>query len=181
MSTPRVALLRNQFDITWALFEYHLDRLTDADYLWPPATAHWTIRPSNTGADGGWEVDWADTEPDPVPVPTVAWLCWHIDWWWGTTIDAVDGRTPCARADVRPEPDPAAMTGRLREHRTAWLRTLDALDDARLDAASTVPWSEGTAYTVADTAAWVNVELMKNVAEIGQLRLIRHAGPTTRH
>ena len=30
-------------------------------------------------------------------------------------------------------------------------------------------------YTVAHMLAWVNAELMKNVAEIGQLRLLRAA------
>ena len=30
-------------------------------------------------------------------------------------------------------------------------------------------------YTVAHTVLWVNIELTKNVAEIGQLRLLRAA------
>ncbi|MCF2532508.1 DinB family protein [Yinghuangia soli] len=174
MITVRGALLRGQFEVTWALFEYHLERLADADYLWPAAAVHWSIRETDAGA---WVVDWADSEPDPVPVPTVAWLCWHVDWWWGTAIDGVQGRTLRARADVQPQRDAAAVVARLREHRTEWLRLLEDLDDARLDALSVVPWGEGSSFTVADTAAWVNVELMKNVAEIGQLCLIRRAVP----
>jgi hypothetical protein len=27
-----------------------------------------------------WQFDWAETEPDPVPVPTIGWLTWHIMW-----------------------------------------------------------------------------------------------------
>lgn len=52
---------------------------------------------------------------------------------------------------------------------------LDGLDDAALDAASPSPWGQGPDHTVAHTAAWVNAELMKNVAEIGQLRMLRAA------
>ncbi|MFD5696684.1 hypothetical protein [Streptomyces lasiicapitis] len=95
MNVSRHALLRWQFELTWSLFEYHLERLEDDDHLWEPAARTWTLR---RGDGGEWTPDWADTEPDPVPVPTVA-----------------------------------------------------------------------------HTAAWVNAELMKNAAEIGQLRLLRAA------
>jgi hypothetical protein len=33
MTTSRVGLLHWQFDLTWVLFEYHLDRLADDDTL----------------------------------------------------------------------------------------------------------------------------------------------------
>ncbi|MGU3499212.1 hypothetical protein [Mycobacterium sp. C31M] len=36
-------------------------------------------------------------------------------------------------------------------------------------------WTPDTDRTVADTALWLNVELAKNAAEIGQLRLLRAA------
>jgi hypothetical protein len=69
VSDSRRDLLRWQFDFTWSLFEYHLERLEPADFLWEPAALCWTVRP---GADGAWVPDWADTEPDPVAVPTIA-------------------------------------------------------------------------------------------------------------
>jgi len=39
-----------------------------------------------------------------------------------------------------------------------------------------VTWRVGADRTVAHTALWVNLELTKNIAEIGQLRLSRAAG-----
>jgi hypothetical protein len=65
-------LLRWQFDLTWSLFEYHLDRLNPDDFLWEPTANVWTVRNGTP--------DWADTEPEPVPVPTVAWVSWHMGW-----------------------------------------------------------------------------------------------------
>ncbi len=36
-TAARSALLRGQFDLTWSLFAYHLDRLVPEDFLWEPA------------------------------------------------------------------------------------------------------------------------------------------------
>lgn len=52
---------------------------------------------------------------------------------------------------------------------------LDRLTDADLDAIAPFPWRNDPEHTVAHMAGWVNSELMKNVAEIGQLRLLRAA------
>ncbi|MFI7704153.1 hypothetical protein [Nonomuraea sp. NPDC049480] len=46
---------------------------------------------------------------------------------------------------------------------------------ADLDAAAPFPWPKDSEHTVAHMIAWVNSELMKNAAEIGQLRLLRAA------
>lgn len=173
MSDVRRDLLRRQFDLTWALFEYHLERLEDEDFLWEPAPLCWTLHP---GPDGTWHPDWAETEPDPVPVPTIAWLTWHIAWWWGVALDHAAGRPPRDRtAVVWPGPGKPTIE-ELRTLRTAWLAALDRLTDtAALDATAPFPWPNDPSYTVADMLAWVNAELMKNVTEIGQVRLLRRA------
>ncbi len=155
------SLLRWQFDLTWSLFEYHLTRLTPDDFLWEPAGLVWTVR------DG--VPDWSDTEPDPVPVPTAAWVCWHLGWWWSVAIDHATGRPPRDRADIA-WPGPDNTVAWLRTLRDEWVNVLPTLD---LTAPSTFPWPD---KTVGHTVAWVNAELMKNVAEIGQLRLLRAAG-----
>ncbi|GGO56995.1 DinB family protein [Streptomyces lasiicapitis] len=174
MNVSRHALLRWQFELTWSLFEYHLERLEDDDHLWEPAARTWTLR---RGDGGEWTPDWADTEPDPVPVPTVAWLSWHIGWWFGVTLDHAQGRPPRDRTAVAwPGPGEPAVVW-LRALRDEWLTVLDGLTDADLDAPAPFPWpTDGDPeHTVAHTAAWVNAELMKNAAEIGQLRLLRAA------
>ncbi|PJE94290.1 damage-inducible protein DinB [Streptomyces carminius] len=176
MESSRRDLLRRQFDLTWALLEYHLERLVEEDFRWEPAAHCWTVR---RDPGGRWVPDWAETEPDPVPVPTIAWLSWHIGWWWGTAADHAAGRTPRERTEVVWPGSGRAAVEWLRGLRAEWLVVLDRLTDAELDATAPFPWQGDPARTVADTAAWVNAELMKNAAEIGQLRLLRAASAGT--
>ena len=157
-----------QFDLVWALADLHLTALTDDDLLWEPGPLTWTVRP---GADGVWRPDWADTEPDPIPVPTIAWLTWHIQWWWSTAIDHLTGAPPRDRIDVT-WPGPDAAVNRVRALADRWREVLMSVDPT---ASSEFPWGTGTDHTVAHTALWVNVELTKNISEIGQLRLMRAA------
>ncbi|MFC7546467.1 DinB family protein [Plantactinospora sp. GCM10030261] len=170
-ASPR-QLLCWQFDLTWSLFEYHLERLEPADFLWEPVTHCWTVHPDGAGH---WRPDWADTEPEPVPVPTIGWISWHIGWWWTVTIDHARGRTPRERTEVTyPGNGPNAVAW-LRDLRTEWLAVLDHLSDADLHTPASFPWPKDSGLTVAHMVAWVNTELMKNAAEIGQLRLLRAA------
>lgn len=170
---PSRDILRWQFELTWALFEYHLERLEPADFPWePPGTLCWTVR---RDAAGRWTPDWADTEPDPVPVPTIAWLTWHIGWWWTVAMDHLRGETPRERTDVE-WPGPGEPTiAWLRGLRTDWLGLLDRLTDTDLTGTATFPWPNDPDHTVTHLLGWVDAELMKNAAEIGQLRLLRAA------
>ena len=137
MSASRRDLLRWQFDLTWALFEYHLERLRPEDFLWEPGPLCWTVRQA---ADGSWVPDWADTEPDPVPVPTIAWVSWHIGWWWSVAADHLHGRPPRERTAVTWPGDGESTVAWLRDLRTDWLAALDALDaDTALDAEAQFP------------------------------------------
>ncbi|MGW0247206.1 DinB family protein [Nocardia goodfellowii] len=171
MDSSRSAVLRWQFDLVWSLFEYHLERLETADFLWEPADLCWTLRQDGAGV---WVPDWADTEPDPIPVPTIAWISWHIGWWWTVTIDHLRQQPAHDRSEiVWPGPGPAVVEW-LRELRTQWVRVLDRIDDTGLDAKASFPWPDAD-KSVAHTIAWVNAELMKNAAEIGQSRLLRVA------
>ncbi|WBB71686.1 DinB family protein [Micromonospora sp. WMMD1128] len=163
------ALLRWQFDLTWSLFAYHLDRLEPDDFLGEPAALCWTMR---RDADGAWRPDWADTEPDPIPAPTIAWLTWHLGWWWLVAGDHLVGRPARRREDVVwPGPGEETITW-LRGLRMAWTDELDRLTVDDLARPAAFPWSADAGLTVAHMVGWVNAELMKNTAEIGQLRLL---------
>ncbi|WP_410654271.1 DinB family protein [Amycolatopsis sp. lyj-112] len=172
MSASRPELLRWQFDLTWSLFEFHLAELKPEDFLWEPSALCWTVRQDETGA---WIPDFADTEPDPIPVPTIAWLTWHIGWWWSVALDHANQRTPREREEVTWPGDGQAAIEWLRGLREEWLSVLERLTDAELDAPSAYPWDKEAELTFAHTVAWVNAELMKNVSEIGQLRLVRQS------
>lgn len=141
------------------------------------ALVSWTVRRDATGV---WQPDWAESEPDPIPVPTIGWLTWHIDCppqaggtpRWSVTIDHVRGQTPRDRADVVWPGNGTAAVSRLRQLSTQWRELLIGLGADDLDRPCQFPPGLAAEHTVAHTSLWVNVELTKNIAEIGQLRLL---------
>ncbi|MCW4352561.1 DinB family protein [Hoyosella sp. YIM 151337] len=167
-------VLKRQFELTWSLLELHLAALDPAtDLLWEPAVHCWTM---HQGPDGRWMPDFAETEPDPIPVPTIAWLTWHIGWWWTAAVASVKGGIP---PDIRTTrwPGPNEETLRwLHRIRSEWQEVFHQVNDADLARPVAVPWSAAEGHSLADLLAWVNAELMKNAAEIGQLRILRNAG-----
>lgn len=163
-----MSVLLEQFDLVWALAQLHLDALAEDDFLWEPAGVVWTV---HRGGDGLWRPDFSEAELDPVPVPTIAWLTWHIDWWWTTALAHASGEVVPGRAEVFWAGTGVAAVARLRELAAAWR---SVLSDADLSRSVPYPWDPPK--TLAHTASWLNVELTKNVAELGQLRLIRAAG-----
>ena len=172
MTTGRLEVLRGQYDLIWALAEYHLARTSTEALLWEPATGCWTVR---RGADGMWRPDWVEPEPDPPPVPTAAWVSWHLGWWWSTTIEHLLGRRPPRREDVVWPGDAESTRVWLRTLHEAWCEILDGLTGEALDTESGFPWPAGSGRTTADTVAWAHAELMKNVSELGQLLLLHRA------
>jgi DinB family protein len=164
--------IRLQFDLAWALTDLHLTALSENDFWWEPADLCWTVRRDDAGQ---WQVDFADVEPDPVPVPTIAWLAWHIDFWWSAAIDSLQGRVAVAAADVTWAGSGSAAVARIRTLAELWRNLLAGMTAADLARASGFPWRIDDGRTVADTALWVAVELTKNASEIGQLRLLHAA------
>lgn len=163
---------RRQFDLAWALTELHLGALTEEDFMWEPAELCWTVRRDDAGR---WHADFADVEPDPVPVPTIAWLTWHIDYWWSAAIATLEGRVAPVATDVGWAGTGKDAVARLRALAEQWRHVLADLTAALLTEPAVFPWGAGQGRSVADTVLWVNVELTKNAAEIGQLRLLRAA------
>lgn len=163
-------VLVDQFDLVWALTDLHLAALTEDDFGWPPSDLVWTVRQD---ADGVWRPDWADVEPDPIPVPTVAWLTWQMQWYWSTALAHVQQQDPPERRDVTWPGTGLAAIAALRDLSAQWRDALVALDDGDLTRPSAFPWPVDVGRTVAHMVAWLNVELAKNAAEIGQIRMIR--------
>ena len=61
-----------------------LDGLTDEEYRWEPVPGCWNVRPRGTGTApiqagrGPFTCDFAESEPDPAPVTTIAWRLAHM-------------------------------------------------------------------------------------------------------
>jgi hypothetical protein len=176
MSVARVDLLLRQLDIPWALFEYHVQDLDDEVCLWEPAPHCWTVRPDG---DGAWVADWQVPEPDPAPAVSIAWLTWHIGFWWTTTLGHSFGSGAPAREEITWPGGASAAVEWLRRLHGEWRDGVRQLDDTELDSrdrTAGLPW--GQDLPLVDIAGWVNVELTKNVAEIGLVRHLHAAEQT---
>jgi DinB superfamily len=62
-------------DNAWNPLLERLAGITDDEYLWQPVANSWTIR---SDPEGNMVADWADPDPVPAPVTTIAWRCWHV-------------------------------------------------------------------------------------------------------
>lgn len=165
-SELRDALLR-QFDIAWALAEYHLNGLGSEECLWRPAAKglHIHLR------DAVWVADWPEQEGYEIGPSSIAWITWHMVFWWSSVIDHSFGPAKLTRDDV-PWPGSAeAVKARIVELQADWRKRLDALDDGELRSAQRTRWPFQN-RPFADVVGWLNIELTKNAAELGYVRFL---------
>ena len=66
----------DSLDQTWTQFDRRLSGLDQIEYLWEPVPGCWSVH--DTGDGRAAVADWADPDPDPAPVTTIAWRMWHI-------------------------------------------------------------------------------------------------------
>lgn len=163
----RDVLLR-QFDTAWALAAYHLDGLTTEECLWRPAATGPHVR---RDAEGVWRADWPEHEGYDLGPPSIAWISWHMDYWWSTALDRALGAGVLAREDVVWPGDADGVRARLERHHRDWRVALEGMDDEALASMERVRWPF-TARPFADLAGWLTVELAKNAAEIGYARFL---------
>jgi hypothetical protein len=169
----RITLLRWQLDVAWSLLELHLGDLTDEECLWEPAVRCWTVRRQ---PGDRWHADWEVPEPDPAPAPTIAWLLWHIGFWWTQTHDSCFG-TPgrLLRTDLEWPGSADAAVSWIVDCKDRWSASLDAVDEEELDNHDRSSWFLRGTKPFGHVVAWVNTELMKNAAELGMLRKLHAA------
>ena len=163
MLTDSLSIAGWQFRITWRLAEeVHLPRLTDAMCRWRPHPASWTV---HRAPDGRWLPDWADEDPlEPAP-PSIGWLTWHLIWWWSDALAVLHGGRVAERSDVSWPGSANAAVTEIRRIASEWGEAIEQLSARKLEVQVAFPWPEPRPLIY--LIGWVNMELMKNVAEIG--------------
>ncbi|HJR35459.1 MAG TPA: DinB family protein [Gemmatimonadales bacterium] len=174
MATHSRDYLVRQLDTAWKLTSFHLDGLTTEECLWRPASAgpHVHQLPS-----GDWRADWPEHERYDLGPPSIAWITWHIGFWWSMALDHSFGDRTLSRETVTWPGSADAVREWVAGLQGAWREQLEHLTDADLQSPERTRWPFRD-RPFGDVIAWVNIELTKNAAEIGYGRFL-HAVRTT--
>jgi hypothetical protein len=170
--------LIRQFETAWKLTSFHLDRLGTEECLWRPAREGLHV---HRGDDGMWRADWPDHERYDLGPSSIAWITWHVGFWWSMVLDHSFGDGTLSREQVvwpGNADDVREWLGRLQRE---WRAVLEHATDDDLRAAQRTRWPFRD-RPFGDVIAWVNVELTKNAAEIGYARFlyaVRDARPAS--
>jgi hypothetical protein len=138
-STTWRDLLLDQLDFYWNFHLWpRLEGLTDAEYLWEPASPAWSVRP---GPDGEPRLEHEVPEPEIPPVTTIAWRMVHV----GRDVLGRRARALFGPTDAPPDADmfdprhwpetPVTADGGLAmldEGYRSWRAGIAALDDESL-------------------------------------------------
>lgn len=168
MANDACAYLLRQLETAWTLTSYHLDGLTTEECLWRPARVGLHVRRVPTGQ---WRADWPDREGYDIGPSSIAWLTWHLGFWWSMVLDHSFGDATLSRDDVL-WPGSAdgvrEFVGRLEKE---WRANVEQLTDDDLRSTERTRWPFRD-RPFGDVIAWANVELTKNAAEIGYARFL---------
>lgn len=160
--------LIRQFETAWKLTNIHLDGLATEECLWRPARKGLHVHHVH-GA--GWRADWPDHEGYDLGPPSIAWLTWHVGFWWSMVLDHSFGDGALSRENVMWPGNADGVREWLGRLHREWRAVLEQVtgDDLRSVQRTRWPFQD---RPFADVVAWVNIELTKNAAEIGYARFL---------
>lgn len=163
----RDTLLR-QLDLAWKLAGYHLGGLSTTECLWRPADTGLHV---HRGRDDRWYGDWPEREGYDIGPPSIAWITWHLEFWWSMVLDHSFGAGTLARQGIAWPGGADELRNSLQALHAGWRARLTRLTDADLRSSANTRWPFKD-RPFADVVAWANVELAKNAAEIGYVRFL---------
>jgi hypothetical protein len=89
--------LIRQFETAWKLTSIHLNGLVTEECLWRPAHEGLHV---HQVPDGKWHPDWPDHEGYHLGPPSIAWLTWHIGFWWSMVLNHSFGDGTVSRENL---------------------------------------------------------------------------------
>lgn len=168
MTDFALSCLLRQHEIAWKLARYGLDNLTTDECLW---------RPNGSGphvqrqSDGTWVADWPTREAYDIGPPSIAWLTWHMGFWWSMVLDHSFGEGMLGREHITWPGDAASVRRWLSDLQVEWCGALSRVGSQDLRRMDRTRWPFQD-RPFGDVVAWVNVELTKNAAEVGYARFL---------
>ncbi|MCU1389821.1 MAG: hypothetical protein JWL72_3159 [Ilumatobacteraceae bacterium] len=165
----------------WSLAtDFYMADLTDEICQWMPHASAMTVQRME---DATWVADWTDPPPGEPWHSSVGWVTWHLQWWLTSALAEARQEQIPERTSVRWPGTADGIRVELERLAAAWRTMLDEAADADPNRPTVFPWP--TPRPLHRLVGWANIELMKNVAEIGILfnlaqRALRDAQtPTT--
>ena len=168
MATDSRDYLVRQLDTAWKLTSFHLDGLSTEECLWRPASEGPHVRQLPSG---DWRADWPEHERYDLGPPSIAWLTWHIGFWWSMVCDHSFGEGSLSREKVTWPGSADAVREWVSGLHHEWREKLERFSPADLQSPERTRWPFRD-RPFGEVVAWVNVELTKNAAEIGYARFL---------
>lgn len=156
-----------QFQIAWQMLDLHLTGLQDEEFHWRPAAKGLHVYRDS----GIWLAEWPESEEYGIGPPSISWLTWHITYWWSMVLNHSFGSGTLVREDIHSMGNIQETRDQIHELSCEWKREISALtDDVFLSTERTLwPFTDKPFH---ELAAWLNLEMMKNAAEIGYCRFL---------
>lgn len=168
LTQPALACLLRQLDTASRLLRHHLDGLGTDECLWRPAAAGLHV---HQGADGLWRADWPGHEGYELGPASIAWLSWHIGFWWSMALDQHFGAATLTREQVYWPGSAESAREWIYGLEAQWRTNVVVLAAGGLQAPDRARWPFSDRPFI-DVIAWVNLELTKNAAELGYARFL---------
>lgn len=160
-------LINFQLGVSWQLLEYHLTGIEDEECLWRPGTKGMHVY----NEAGTWRGDWPDSESYDIGPPSIAWLTWHIIFWWSMALDYSFGNGILTCEEVLWPGSITTAREKIINLHNDWKTVVEALSDDEFLTCERTLWPFGD-KPFYELAAWLNLELMKNASEIGYGRFL---------
>lgn len=146
-----------QLEVSWALLEYHLKDLSAAEM-------NFEVTHPSLSTKGFPEIEAYD-----IGMPTIAWTMWHIDFWWSMALDYNFGNGRLTVEDIDWPRDVGTAFSNLADLKSQWVKCISEMSEEEFARSKEGQWplQNKPFYEV---AGWLNLELMKNAAEIGSVR-----------
>jgi hypothetical protein len=168
MADDAKGYLLRQLETAWMLTSYHLEGLTTEECLWRPAETGLHVRQVG---EGTWRAEWPTHEGYDLGPSSIAWLTWHLGFWWSMVLDHCfeDGRLE--REQVSWPGSAEAVRTWVSGLHAQWRAAINALTDEDLRSTARTRWPFQD-RPFGDVVAWANVELTKSAAELGYARFL---------
>ena len=160
--------LMRQFETAWKLANLHLEGLSTEECLWRPAPEGLHVKQD---PDGRWRADWPDREGYDLGPASIAWITWHMGFWWSMVLNHSFGDGALLRENVTWPGNPDGVREWLGRLQGEWRIALEGMTDEDLRSSRRTRWPFQD-RPFGDVVAWLNVELTKNAAEIGYARFL---------